>query len=142
MKKETGIAISMGIVFGLVFSFVVILNTQKNQTVTQKQQTQKKTVVTDAGKNASVEPLTVTSPSNGIVVNKNTISLKGTTEKGSFVVIQTQTADLTATATNGDFTVDIPLSLGENIIHISSYPKGTNGKIQEEEIKIYYLTEN
>ncbi len=141
MKKETGVAISMGIIFGLVFSFVVILNTQKNQTVTQKQQTQKK-IVTDAGTGVAIEPLTISSPTDGVVLSTNKASLKGTTEKGSFLVVQTQTKDLTATAENGDFTIDVPLSLGENVIHVSSYPKGTGGKVQEKELKVYYLTAN
>ncbi len=141
MKKETGVAISMGIIFGLVFSFVVILNTQKNQTVTQKQQTQKK-VVTGAGTGVAIEPLIVSAPTDGVVLDTNKVSLKGTTEKGSFLVVQTQTKDLTATAENGAFTIDVPLSLGENVIHISSYPKGTGGKVQEKELKVYYLTAN
>lgn len=141
MKKETGVAISMGIIFGLVFSFVVILNTQKNQTVTQKQQTQKK-VVAEPGTGVAIEPLTVSSPADGIIINTNKATLKGTTEKGSFLIVQTQTKDLTTTAQNGDFAIDVPLSLGENIIHISSYPKGTGGKVQEKELKVYYLTAN
>ncbi len=141
MKKETVIAISMGIVFGLAFSFIVILNTQKNKKVTQKQQTQKK-VAADVIKNVAVEPLVITSPENAVAVDKKEITIKGSTEKGSFVVVQTQITDLTATAVDGNFSVKVPLALGENIIHVSSYPKGTIGKVQEKEIKIYYLAAN
>lgn len=141
MKKETGIAISMGIIFGLIFSFVVILNTQKNQSVAQKQLSQKK-VLPPVGQDVAVDPLVISSPSDGIVVDKNILTLKGSTEKGSFIVIQTQVKDLTSSAPNGNFSVEVPLSLGENVIHISSYPKGTTGKIQEKEIKIYYLKTN
>jgi len=33
----------------------------------------------------------------------------------------------------------MPLSLGENVIHLSAYAKGVQGKVQEKEFKVYYL---
>jgi len=140
MKKETSIAIGMGIVFGLIFSFVLILNTQKNQSVTSKQSTQKKTITADVEKNMTAQPLTITSPVNGAILDKNAVSLEGKTEEGSFVVIQTPANDVATTAQGENFSASVPLSLGENVIHVSSYPKGSGGKIQEKELRVYYLS--
>jgi hypothetical protein len=65
--------------------------------------------------------------------------LKGKTDKDSFMIFQTQVKDLSFTTKSENFEYDIPLTLGENVIHINAYPKGLNGKIQEKELHVYYL---
>jgi hypothetical protein len=138
MKKETSIAIGMGIVFGLVFSFLVIANTQKNQSVSQKASSQKTRPVTTEQQTVA-QPITITQPNDGTIIAQNTVTIKGKTDKNSFIVIQTQVKDITFTTKAEEFTYDVPLTLGENVIHISAYPKGQNGKIQEKELHVYYL---
>lgn len=139
MKKETSIAIGMGIVFGLVFSFVVILNTQKNSTVSQKKQPQ---IVRPAGtteKQILTQPITITSPNDGAIIDTASVTLKGTVEKGSFVVVQSSGKDAVFTSDKEEFSYNLPLTLGENVIRLSAYSKGAQGKIQEKELKVYYL---
>ena len=134
MKKETSIAIGMGIVFGLLFSFLVITNTQKNQSVSQK---------TNAPKTRPVTQLiTVSEPNDGFISSTQSVTVKGKTDKGSFIVIQTPSKDMSFTTKIEDFEYSVPLALGENIIHISVYPKGANGKILEKELHVYYLGTN
>lgn len=139
MKKETSVAIAMGIIFGLVFSLLVIANTQKNQTVSQKTTPQKTRPVKKVEQQVVAQPIIVSYPNDGAIIEGDSVTIKGKTDKGSFIVIQTQAKDLSFTTKTEDFEYDIPLTLGENVIHLSSYPKGKNGKVQEKELRVYYL---
>lgn len=139
MKKETSIAIGMGIVFGLIFSFVVILNTQKNNTVTQKKQPQKVRPAGTTEKQTLTQPITISSPNDGAIIDSASVTIKGTVEKNSFVIVQSSAKDATFTADKAEFSYNLPLTLGENVIRLSAYPKGAQGKIQEKELKVYYL---
>jgi len=49
---------------------------------------------------------------------------------------------MTFTTKSENFEYNVPLTLGENVIHINAYPKGSNGKIQEKELHVYYLPIN
>lgn len=138
MKKETSIAIGMGVAFGLLFSFLVIANTQKNQSVSQKTSSQKTRPVTTEQQTVA-QPITVMEPNDGAIISEASVTIKGKTDKNSFVIVQTQTKDFSFTTKSEDFEYSVPLTLGENVIHISAYPKGLNGKIQEKELHVYYL---
>jgi hypothetical protein len=138
MKKETSIAIGMGIVFGLVFSFLVIANTQKNQSVSQKTATQKTRPVTTEQQTVA-EPIIITEPNDGAIIPDASVTIKGKTDKNSFIVVQTQVKDMSFTTKSEEFEYNVPLTLGENVIHLSAYPKGSNGRIQEKELHVYYL---
>lgn len=138
MKKETSIAIVMGIVFGLLFSFLVIVNTQKNQSVSQKTSTQKTRPVTTEQQTVA-QPMTITEPSDGAVIADPSVTIKGKTDKNSLVIVQTQVKDISFTTKSEEFEQSVPLTLGENVIHINAYPKNSNGKIQEKELHVYYL---
>ena len=138
MKKETSIAVGMGIVFGLVFSFLIIANTQKNKSVSQKTTAQKTRPVTTEQQTV-VQPITITEPNDGAIVSEPSVTIKGKTDKNSFIVLQTQTKDMSFTTKSEAFEQSVPLTLGENIIHINAYPKGSTGKIQEKELHVYYL---
>lgn len=138
MKKETSIAIGMGIVFGLVFSFLVIANTQKNRSVSQKTPTQKIRPVTTEQQTVA-QPITILEPNDGAIMAEASVTIKGKTDKNSFIIIQTQVKDFAFTTKSDTFEYSIPLTLGENVIHINAYPKGSSGKIQEKELHVYYL---
>jgi len=139
MKKETSLAIGMGILFGLIFSFIVILNTQKNNSVTQKKQPTKVRPVGTTEQQTITQPITVTEPNDGDIIDKASVTIKGKVEKNSFVIVQSPAKDGTFTAKTEDFSYEMPLSLGENVIHLSAYAKGVQGKVQEKEFKVYYL---
>jgi len=139
MKKETSLAIGMGIVFGLIFSFIVILNTQKNNTVSQKKQPQKVRLAGTTEQQTITQPIIISEPNDGAIMNTPLVTIKGKVEKNSFVIIQSPIKDGKFTSPTEDFSYDLPLSLGENVIHLSAYPKGAQGKVQEKEFKVYYL---
>jgi len=141
MKKETSVAVGMGIVFGLLFSFLVIANTQKNQSVSQKTANQKTRPVTTE-QQTTTQPITISEPNDGAIIVGTSVTIKGKTDKNSFVVVQTQIADMSFVTKSEDFEYKVPLALGENVIHISAYPKGSNGKIQEKELRVYHIGTN
>ena len=138
MKKETSIAIVMGIGFGLVFSFLVIANTQKNQSVSQKTTAQKTRPVTTV-QQTTTQPIMISEPNDGAIISEASVTIKGKTDKNSFIIFQTQIKDYSFTTKSENFEYSVPLSLGENVIHINAYPKGSTGKIQEKELRVYYL---
>ena len=128
----------MGIGFGLIFPFLVIANTQKNQSVSQKTTPQKTRPVT-VEQQTITQPISINEPADGMIVNTPAVKVKGKTEANSFIVIQTQTKDSTYSSKTEAFEYEVPLTLGENVIHISAYPKGATGKVQEKELHVYYL---
>ena len=138
MKKEASVAVGMGIVFGLIFSFIVITNTQKNQSVSQKTVSQKTRPVTTEQQTVA-QPITITEPNDGAIVSEASVTIKGKTDKNSFIILQTQIKDMSFTTKSENFEYSVPLTLGENVIHINVYPKGANGRIQEKELHVYYL---
>ena len=139
MKKETTIAVGMGIIFGLVFSFLVITKTQKNQSVSQKSVQQKTRPVT-TDQQTTTQPISISEPNDGAIISEASVNLKGKIDANSFVIIQTQIKDFSFTTKTNSFEYSVPLTLGENVIHLSAYPKGSTGKVQEKELHVYYLS--
>jgi hypothetical protein len=140
MKKETGLAIGLGVLFGLVFSFVIILNTQTNKAVTQKKQMAKsRPAVESRQSRVVVKQIEVTSPNDRAVFENASATVRIKVEKNSFIVIQTPSQDIAFENESENVAKDVPLSLGENIIHISVYSKAGGSKIQEKELRVYYL---
>lgn len=139
MKKETGIAVGLGVFFGLLFSFVVILNTQTNKAVSQKKQSNQTRPASSTQNSVVVKPIEVTSPNDRALFDTNKAEVKMKVEKGSFIVIQTPSQDITQEAESENVSTTVPLTLGENIIHISVYAKGGGTKVQEKELKVYYI---
>lgn len=139
MKKETGVAMGLGVFFGLLFSFVVILNTQTNKAVTQKKQVDQTRPASTAQNNVVVKPIELTSPNDRTVLESKEVEVKMNLEKGSFVVIQTPSQDIAFEAESNSVSKLVPLTLGENVIHVSVYAKGSGSKVQEKNLKVYYI---
>lgn len=142
MKKETLIAIAFGIIFGIVFA--VFLLTKNKQTQLQKNKTIESIArLTPAALKTNKEQklLEVTGPSEGVIVNTNSISIKGTTPKGATVVIQSPIKDLVFKNEEEQFNVTFPLATGENVILITSYLTGEQSRSQEKEVRVYFLDE-
>jgi len=138
MKKETGIAVGLGVFFGLLFSFVVILNTQTNKAVTQKKQATQTRPASTQG-NTVARPIEIVSPNDRSVFDTKETKITLKVEKDSFIVIQTPSQDITLEAESETITQVVPLTLGENIVHISVYPKSGGAKVQEKQLKVYYI---
>ena len=142
MKKETIIAIIFGVIFGgAVAVFTLIKNKElqltKTKTLTQtgKQINKPKIPIVES------KPLEILEPKDGIVVNNFTITLRGRADKNSLIVIQSATKDQVFKNEKNEFSVQFPLSLGENLIKITMHPVNNLIRSQEKEIRVYNLDE-
>lgn len=142
MKKETVMAIFLGIVFGIVVAVFMILRTKEAEIEKAKPITSGlKTQPTISLKISQLKILEITEPSDGSIINKKNIAIKGKVSPGSLVVVQSPIKDIAFKSTKEDIAVDFPLTLGENVIRISVYPKDAQLRFQEKELKVYYLDE-
>lgn len=140
MKKETIIAVSFGIIFGAVLALILLL---KNK---ELQFNRTKTIAPTVSLNQKAKNLNTTTlhldisqPHDGDIVNSNKIILKGKTEKGALIVVETASSDNIFKNSNEDFSLSIPLSFGENNILITVYSKDPQTKPLEKELKVFYL---
>lgn len=141
MKKETIIATIFGIALGGAVAVFIIFKSKdielsKNKVIAPKETVSEKTV-TDS--NSSFQSLEIDSPTDGSVVDTNTITIKGRVEKESLLVIQSPIKDLVVKTDSNTFSLDFPLALGENTIKVVAYPKNQTLRQQEKNLKIYYL---
>ena len=142
MKKETTLAIILGIVFGGLMGFFLILKNKDIQVDNNKAIAPTGGLTKTAVKNTiNFLPLEITEPNDGYIFDKNTITIKGKVSKNSLIVIQSPIKDLVYKNDKESFQVDFPLALGENVIKIVVYPPDKNFKTQEKTLRIYYLTE-
>lgn len=142
MKKETFIAVFLGIFLGVaVAGFMLVKNRQ-----TQMQQAHPiaptlKITPTIIVKNTQFQPLEISQPDNMSITAEKTITIKGKGKKDALIVIQSPLKQVAFMNTKEDFSYDFPLAFGENAIHISLYPKDNQDPIQEKDLKIFQLDE-
>lgn len=143
MKKETIIAIVLGVVFGSGVALFLVFNTSKeNQTkVIPVATTSGITPVVAKNTTVTVKPFTLTEPEQNSVTNEESILIKGKASKGSLIIIQSPIEYVVKTLEKDEFSEEFPLALGENVIQISVYPKETKAGVQERTLIVYQLDE-
>jgi len=142
MKKEGLMAIIFGIVLGIVVAFLMILGSRqqtlnKSKTIVPNQKITPTVVATIM----QFQNLEVTYPEDRSVFSEKTIKIKGKANKNSLIVIQSPIKDLIIKNDKEDFETDFTLAPGENVINIVSYPKDSNFRAQEKELRVYYFEE-
>ncbi len=142
MKKETTVAILFGIFFGAIIAIFLIIRNKAAQLQTAK------TIAPDIKTKSKLNPnqlngslLEITFPTNGMIVSKNIIVIKGKINYKSLILIQSPAHDVVKTEDKGDFSLNFELAPGENIIRVSAYSKDPQSRSQEKELKVYYLDE-
>jgi len=143
MKKETTIAIFMGIAFGVILSLIMVSRTRSKSTslTNKKNVNDASQIVTPVPQTGSDFSFEVTAPSNNIIVNKNVITILGKISANSLIMLQSPIKDVILNTTKNTFSTDFPLALGENVIHIVVYPKDSQYKSQEKELRVFYIEE-
>ena len=140
MKKEVLIAIVCGVLLGLVVAFVMVRQIREMEINKEGQINTNvgKTVRSDTPQDG--QNLEITDPITDAVVEKNSATIKGKAQKGSFLVFQSATKDLIVKQDKGNnFSVNFPLTAGENVISITMYPQDKQLRTQEKNIRIYFL---
>lgn len=137
MKKETGIAVFLGILAGISIAIFVIFGTrgqQKTQgTLMQSDLTPTVSVVTQ-----EVSPLTLSAPSEDAVTESSTVTVKGSAQKDALVVIQSPGDEEIFRNTEKNFAKEITLIPGENIIKVTTY---SLRNIDSRSVVIYFIKE-
>jgi len=142
MKKETIVAVLMGVIFGLAVAFFMIAKTKTDDMQNKKTiALTGKITPTISATSRAVEILEITSPKDGVVVTTNNIKLTGKAKSDSLLVVQTPLKDTVLYNKQANFSVDLSLSEGENVILIDVYPKDRSLPTQEKELRVYYLKE-
>lgn len=142
MKKETGIAIFLGILFGIVVATALIAKTRQDQMQNAKPITSVLSITPSVNlKTTDYQPLSISQPESGIIVDTKSVTIKGKVGKNSLIVVQSPVKNMVVVSKGEDFSIDFPLALGENMIHISAYAKDSSSTIQEKELLVNYLTE-
>lgn len=142
MKKETAIAIFLGICLGIGVALIMITRirrqeTSKSKVISSETKITPKVTLTDN----KYQLLEVSQPQDNIIVNSGTIKIKGKASKDSLIIIQSPLKELAYKNNNIDFSIDFPLTNGENLIRVSVYPKDKSLRFQEKELKVYKLNE-
>lgn len=137
MKKETIIAIILGVGTGIIIAILIIINTQKNSTSTDNsyQSTTITPEITFTPK--KTEPLLITSPRDGSSTTSSTVQIKGKAPKGSTIIFQSASEELAIKTKSPEWSVNFPLSLGENMIKVVQYLDKTSDTRQ---FKIYKIS--
>lgn len=141
MKKETIIAIAFGIIFGAVVAVIIITQNKQSQLSKNKEMNPRSNITPSIVKTNELAILEIGEPSNGTIVSKNSIAIKGRAPKNAVIVIQSPIKDTVIKTEDGGFSTDFPLALGENTITVTSYAKDGQTQTQEKEIRVYYLDE-
>ncbi len=142
MKKETLIAIFFGIGLGVVLACFFIMRSKENQLTKAKPISNITKSITPKVKILSTSILEITSPTDNIIVNKNSITIKGKTNKNAFIVINSPIKEIVFKTEKEEFNIDFPLALGENVIQLTSYPDDKTGTSINKTLLVYYLTNN
>ncbi len=143
MKKETAIAIVFGIILGGIVATLLILRNKELQLAKNKAFGSNSSQSAAApATSQNIQSFTLDAPQDGEIVYTNSVTIKGSANKGSLIVIQSPIKDLIVKNDNEQFSEDFPLSFGENAITITVYPPQAEGKSQEKRLRIYYLKQS
>lgn len=142
MKKETIVAIVLGVVLGLGVAVAISMKTHKKEIQKIKPIASglpvTPTIIIEQQHSESLE---VSEPQTGDIVQEKSITIKGKAPKDGLVIIQSPVSSEAFKNENSSFTMKFPLAAGENVILVSFYPKGQSGNPIEKELKIFSLTE-
>lgn len=119
MRKETLIAIILGIAAGIGIAFFLVRqsgNSPKNNNVILDKITP--TVAIDT---SEIEPLIIQSPESGIVTSKSSIEVTVAAPKNSLIIFQTLTQEVTISNKERSITQKLNLLPGENTIKVTAY---------------------
>ena len=141
MNRETVIAIGFGIGLGVIVGVVILYQTSTTEEAKvipiTRESNQKKVIADEVSLDTSKNNLTLTSPNNNSIVAKNSTEIIGTVKSNSLIVIQSATAEIVEKNEKENFNIKIPLTVGENVIQVSTYSDTSSP--QEQVLRIYYI---
>ncbi len=135
MKKESLIAMTLGIGAGVTIAILLISNS-KSSGSSEKQVISPAVSPTVAIVQQEAFSLKINAPTNNSTSSSDEITIKGSAPKDSLIVLTSSAGDQTFKNKDESFEATFPLALGENVIRITAY----NGKDSASKtLKIYQL---
>lgn len=114
MKKEVVIAILIGLLLGLIIT-VGFYRARQPKIASNSNLVNQATPLPEAG----TGKLSLLSPEDGLVTTNTALTIAGSTEPNSFVVIFVDNKELITTAdATGNFSVQVTLTVGSNSISV------------------------
>lgn len=136
MRKEVIIAVLLGLSLGLVVTFGVYT---ANQAVKEKKTEQTIEIVQTSASPSPKISLTIDSPENNLVVNKNKIEVSGrATNQAVIAVFSEESEVFTQADDEGFFSATFPLVKGSNKITVKSID--SEDQQEERKLMIVYTT--
>jgi len=121
MRKEVILAVIIGVLLGGVILYGINLANSSSKINSGSKNTEENSQETPSPTKISDNRISIITPQNNAVVTKSLISLKGSVKPNSSVAIVTESDDIITTADNaGNFSSDINLISGENIITVTA----------------------
>lgn len=142
MKKETLIAIIFGVGLGVILAVIFIMQSKENQLTKAKPINNLSKTITPKLKMVTTPTLEISEPTDNLIVDSNSIAIKGRANKNALIVINSPIKDLVFKNGKEEFKVNFPLALGENVIQLTVYPDDKLGSSINKTLQIYYLTNN
>lgn len=140
MKKEVIIAIVFGVGLGLTVAFFMVrqIRTMELGSGSQIRTNTGKVKLANVLQNA--QNLEIAAPASDAVVDQSSIQIKGKGEPGSLLVIQSVAKEAVEKLKKAEFSVTVPLIVGENIISITMYPEDKTVRTQTKVIRVFNLS--
>lgn len=142
MKQETIVAIVLGAVLGIGVGLVILNTTSKNDKKPIQQAKVNLKETSNARPADKTVQFEVTAPVADATFTKNSVTVTGKAVKDALLVMQSPAGNKILTLDKDTFSVDFPLAIGENVINIALYSKGTGNDYQEKVIRVFYLPES
>lgn len=133
MKKEIVIAIFLGLTLGVVITYGVY----RARTTLMKPSINNLEVDlgTDNPEASPLSTLVINSPDDEIIIDQEAITVAGTTQPNSFVVVVIQDQEFITTADeSGNFSIDGTLEAGSNVIQVHSIDEDGTTTTQERTV--------
>lgn len=139
MKKESLIAIGLGLLFGFFFSAVILQTGKKPPKGTVIKNLNQPTTFTSPHKtNLSLVTLNINLPQDNLITNSPKIKIQGEAPKNSLIIVQTVNDEKIFENKKTKFELDLSLNYGANQISIFAYPKNIQTPLFKK-LTIYYL---
>lgn len=140
MKKETIAAVIFGIVFGTMVALVFIFQgrqsqLEKNKTISSSL---KLTPIISTLR-VNSQPFIIEKPQDKMITDTSSVTIEGRAPKDSLIIIQSPIKEIVLKNEKEQFKVLFPLAYGENVINATLYPNDTQLRVQEKQLRVYYL---
>lgn len=142
MKQETIVAIILGAVMGIGVGLVILNTTSKGDKKPIQQAKVNLKETSQARAPEKTLQFEVSAPTADTTVSKNSVTITGKAAKDALLVIQSPAGNKIQTLDKDEFSVDFPVSIGENMINVAVYSKGTGNDYQEKQIRVFYIPES